>query len=162
MHRILNFASPRDQYTCDAAVVWCYDFRFEAVFGKMLEKIGVFYFDPVRIAGGAKCLVSPESESDRKFVLEQIRLSMKLHATRTVALMIHSDCGAYGGLASFSGDAEKEVRHHTAELQKAAAFLSEQIPELKVKAYFVDFEGVYEVELPAKIQAKDFSKEAAS
>jgi carbonic anhydrase len=41
-----------------------------------------------------------------EFVLEQIRKSIRLHGTRRVILMVHSDCGAYGGLAEgFRGDA---------------------------------------------------------
>ena len=61
--------------------------------------------DPIKIAGGAKVLASPEREADREFVLDQIRKSMRLHGTRRVILMVHSDCGAYGGLAGgFAGD----------------------------------------------------------
>lgn len=41
-------------------------------------------------------------------------------------------------------DAEKEARNHCAELERAASYLLSQIPELTVKPYFVDFEGVWE------------------
>jgi hypothetical protein len=33
--------------------------------------------DSIKIAGGAKVLVSPERETDREFVLEEIRKSMR-------------------------------------------------------------------------------------
>ena len=145
MRRVLNFISPRERYVCDAAVVWCYDFRFETVFRKLLKRMGVFYSDPIRVAGGAKCLVSPRHEGDRLFVLDQIRISMQLHGTQTVILMLHSDCGAYGGLAAFEGNAEKEAKHHAEDLRHAASFLKEHIPELTVKTYFVDFDGVWEI-----------------
>lgn len=146
MRRVFHFTSPREHYVADAAVVWCYDHRFEAALRKLLKKIGVFAYDLVRVAGGAKLLVSPEQESDRLFVLDQIRKSIKLHHTKNVVLMLHSDCGAYGGLAAFHGDAKKEAQHHNSELQKATIFLKEQIPELTVKAYFVDFDGIWEIE----------------
>lgn len=146
MRRVFNFISPRERYVCDAAVVWCYDYRFETAFRKLLKRIGIFYSDPVRIAGGAKCLVSPEHEGDRLFVMQQIRTSMKLHGTKTAVLMLHSDCGAYGGLAAFDNDAEKEAQNHNSDLQKATAFLKENIPDLVVRAYFVDFDGVWEIE----------------
>ena len=146
MRRVLNFISPREHYTCDAAVVWCYDQRFETAFRKLLKRIGVLCCDPIRIAGGAKSLVSPEHEDDRLFIVDQIRKSIKLHGTRTVILMLHSDCGAYGGLKAFKGNAEAEANNHAADLQQAASFLKEQIPELTVKAYFVDFDGVWEIE----------------
>ena len=146
MRKVLHFSSPADKYVCDAAVVWCYDNRFETVFRKLLKRIGVFHSDPIRIAGGARCLGSSGQESERRFVLEQIKRSMNLHSTRTVVLMLHSDCGAYGGLAAFQHDAGKEARNHSADLQQATAFLKSAIPGLTVRAYFVDFEGVWEVE----------------
>ena len=147
MRKILHFSSPTDKYVCDAAVVWCYDNRFETVFRKLLKRIGIFHSDPIRIAGGAKCLASPAQEAERAFVLDQIRKSMLLHSTHTVVLMLHSDCGAYGGLAAFQGDATKEADNHRTDLKRAAAFLKGAIPEITVKGYFVDFEGVWEVDM---------------
>src|ERR1700734_4033601 len=113
MKKVFHFDSPRERYQCDAAVLWCFDNRFDLGFRKFLNRIGVKNSDPIRVAGGAKCLASPERETDREFVLEQIRTSMRLHDTRRVILMVHSDCGAYGGLAgAFGGDAQAEAAHH--------------------------------------------------
>jgi hypothetical protein len=145
MHKIFHFASPRERYKCDAAVVWCYDHRFELALRKLMKRIGIVRSDPIRIAGGAKSLAAPDKESDRQFVLEQLRWSMQLHGTDTVILMLHSDCGAYGGLAAFGNDTEKEIKNHQAHLQCAAAFLKAAIPELTVKTFYVDFEGVWEL-----------------
>jgi carbonic anhydrase len=93
-------------------------------------------------------MASPERPSDRDFVLEQIRKSMLLHGTERVILMVHSDCGAYGGLATgFHGDSQAEAVHHEQELQRAASYLSEAIPGLELQAYFVDFEGIWEVDV---------------
>ena len=104
--------------------------------------------DPIKIAGGAQCLASPELESEREFVLAQIRKSMQLHGTRRVILMLHSDCGAYGGLdGGFGGDAAAERAHHHEELRRAAENLARAIPGVEVTAYFVDFEGVWEADL---------------
>jgi carbonic anhydrase len=144
MRKAFHFNSPRERYRCDAAIVWCFDNRFEAVLRKLVKRLGLAYYDPIRIAGGTKCLASPEDESERQFVLGQIRISMRLHATDTVILMLHSDCGAYGGLAAFGDDAQREASHHRQELQRAAELLNSEIPDLTVKTYFVDFEGVWE------------------
>ena len=143
MRKILHFDSPRERYRCDAAVVWCYDNRFELVLRKLLKRIGVLRYDPIRVAGGAKCLASPDNESEREFVLEQIRKSIRLHDTDRVVLMVHSDCGAYGGLAAFGGDAQAEWSHHRGELRRAAACLRQALPQLSVVCYYVDFEGVW-------------------
>src|SRR5271165_5457913 len=130
MKKVFHFDAPRAKYHCDAAVVWCFDNRFQLGFSKFLKRIGVVNSDPIKIAGGAKSLASPERESDREFVLEQIRLSMRLHGTRRVILMLHSDCGAYGGLdGGFGGDSRAEAAHHHAELRQAAENLRKAFPE---------------------------------
>jgi len=148
MKKVFHFDAPRDKYRCDAAIVWCFDNRFETGFRKYLKRIGVLNYDPIKIAGGAKCLASPEHETDREFVLEQIRKSIRLHGTRKVILMLHSDCGAYGGLGQgFRGDSRAEAEHHNQELRIAAERLSKALPGLDVLAYFVDFEGVWEADI---------------
>jgi hypothetical protein len=147
MKKVFHFDSPREKYHCDAAIVWCFDNRFELGFRKFLKRVGVVNSDPIKIAGGAKCLASPDHEGERTFVIEQIRKSMRLHETRRAILMVHSDCGAYGGLDGFGGDSRAEATHHLAELKLAAENLRRAIPELDISAYFVDFEGVWEAKL---------------
>ena len=148
MKKVFHFDAPREKYQCDAAIVWCFDNRFDLGFRKFLKRVGVVNSDPIKIAGGAKCLASPEHEGEREFVIEQIRKSMRLHETGRVILMVHSDCGAYGGLAGgFGGDSRAEAAHHYTELRLAAETLRKAIPEVAVSAYFVDFEGVWEAEL---------------
>ena len=96
-------------------------------------------------------MASPEHEADREFVLDQIRKSMRLHGTRRVILMVHSDCGAYGGLVGgFGGDAAAEAAHHERELQRAAANLRAAIPGVEVQGYFVDFEGIWDAGIDAE------------
>jgi hypothetical protein len=148
LKKVFHFDSPRERYQCDAAILWCFDNRFDLGFRKFLKRIGVVNSDPIKVAGGAKSLASPELETDREFVLEQIRKSIRLHGTKRVILMVHSDCGAYGGLSDgFGGDAEAEAAHHQRELALAAAHLLEAIPGIEVQGYFVDFEGIRDAEL---------------
>jgi len=148
MTKVFHFDAPRAKYHCDAAIIWCFDNRFQLGFTKFLKRRGIVNSDPIKIAGGAKCLASPELETDRQFVLEQIRKSIRLHGTKLVVLMLHSDCGAYGGLASgFGDDARREAQHHEEELKRAAGYLQSAIPGIEMQAYFVDFEGIWSVEL---------------
>jgi carbonic anhydrase len=146
IRKIFHFDSPRERYKCDAAIVWCFDNRFELAFQKLIKRLGVVHFDPIRVAGGARCLAGSDGESDRKFVLEQIRSSVKLHDTETVMLMLHSDCGAYGGLAKFDNDEAREAEHHRQEMHRAMDFLQREMPDLRIKAFFVNFEGVFEAD----------------
>jgi carbonic anhydrase len=145
--KALHFDSPREWYVCDAAVVSCFDSRFDAGFSTFLQRLGVMNPDPIRIAGGAKILASPDRESDRAFVVEQIQKSVNLHGTKRVILALHSDCGAYGRLMKFKGDTAAEAAHHQRELQRAAENLRAAIPGIAVDAYFLDFEGIWEVEV---------------
>jgi carbonic anhydrase len=145
MEKVFHFDAPRSKYQCDAAVVWCFDNRFQLGLAKYLKRQGIVNTDPIKIAGGAKSLASPEHESDREFILEQIRKSIRLHGTKQVILMLHSDCGAYGGLGAFGGNAAAEAAHHESELRRAAEFLRGAVPGIEVKGYFVDFEGVWAV-----------------
>ena len=147
MQKVFHFDSPREKYHCDAAVIWCFDNRFEIGFRKFLKRRGIFSSDPIKIAGGAKSLASPEHESDREFLLDQIRKSIRLHGTKHVILMLHSDCGAYGGLSAFGNNPQREAEHHDHELKKAAENLRSAIPAVEISGYFVNFEGVYEADL---------------
>ncbi len=147
MTKVFHFDSPRERYECDAAVLWCFDNRFEPAFRKFLKKQGVNSIDPIKVAGGAKCLASPDYEAEREFVLDQIRKSIRLHNTRRVILKVHTDCGAYGGLEKFNNDAASEAVHHANELQRAAATLRAAIPNLQIEGYYVNFEGVWREDL---------------
>ena len=142
MKKVFHFDAPREKYLSDAAIVWCFDNRFQLGFAKFLKRRGIWNSDPIKIAGGAKCLASPEHEGDRQFVLDQIRKSISLHGTKLVLLMLHSDCGAYGGLdGGFGGNASVEAQHHEQELRRAAECVRNAIPGIDVQAYFVDFEA---------------------
>jgi carbonic anhydrase len=147
VRKILHFDSPRDRYHCDASVVGCFDNRFDAVKRKLLKRIGVTHPDLIKIAGGAKALASPDEEFHRTFVLDQIHKSIRLHGTDRVILMLHSDCGAYGGLAGrFQDDTDAETAHYHSELSVATAFLKSAIPGIKVESFIFNFEGAWLVE----------------
>jgi carbonic anhydrase len=147
MKRVLHFPSKTQKYHCDAVVVACFDHRFDLVLRKFLKRIRIVNPDPIIVAGGAKSLASPEHESDREFIIGQVEKSIRLHGTDRVILLLHSDCGAYGGLHKIFHDNEAlEVDHHRSELQKAHAVLKAAFPSLFVECYFVDFAGVWELE----------------
>jgi len=146
MTKVFHFDAPRERYESQAAIVWCFDNRFHLSFAKFLKRRGISTNDIIKIAGGAKSLSSPARESDREFLLDQIRTSIRLHGTKLVILMLHSDCGAYGGLEAFSGDSRAEAQHHEEELRRAVSYLKNAVPGIDVESYFVDFEGVWAVE----------------
>jgi hypothetical protein len=163
VRKVLHFDSPREKYHCDASVVGCFDNRFDTAGRKLLKRIGITQPDPIKIAGGAKALASPEQEFHRTFVLDQIHKSIRLHGTDRVILMLHSDCGAYGGLAGrFQGDSGVETAHYHTELAAASAFLKSTIPGIKVESFILDFEGAWVVEESATATSSIFPDPAST
>ena len=146
LNKVFHFDSPREKYTCDAVVIWCFDNRFNLAFSKFLKRKGIANIDPVKVAGGAKCLASPENQGEQDFVIEQIRKSVRLHSTKLVILMVHSDCGAYGGLHAFKDDPTVEGDHHELELVKAAEVLKKRLRglNLEIEGYYANFEGIFQ------------------
>jgi len=145
MTKRFHFNSPTETYRADAAVVWCFDDRFTLAVHKFLKRSGITRADSIRVAGGPKALASG-GEAEQNFLLEQLRLSRKVHSTERVILFAHSDCLACGGLARFKGDAGAEREYHRAELARAAGVVRASMPEVLVECLFVDFEGVWELE----------------
>src|SRR5205809_5083016 len=120
MEKVFHFDSPPEAYVADAAVLCCFDQRIRLAVYKFLQKRGILRPDMIVVAGGAKTLASPRNDFERDFILEQVRMSIRLHNTKKVLLMSHSDCATYGGLAAFGGDREREAAHHKGELQRAS------------------------------------------
>ena len=150
MQKILDFHSPRDWYECDAALVTCFDSRFDRICSELLKWLGIAQPDTIKIAGGSKSLASPEEEFHRTFVLDQLHKSIRLHGTRRAILTLHSDCGGYGRLSGrFQGDAQAEMAHCHEELERAQEFLRETLPALKVDCFFLTFEGAWAVHTSA-------------
>lgn len=145
MEKVFHFDSPPEPYIADAAVLCCFDQRIRLATYKFLKHQGIVRPDMVVVAGGARTLASPRNDFERDFILEQVRMSIRLHQTKQVFLMSHSDCATYGGLVAFGGDRIREADHHRGELQRAAELVNANFPELGVKCFFVNFEGVHAV-----------------
>jgi carbonic anhydrase len=153
MKKVFHFDSSSEPYIADAAVVCCFDQRIRLAVNKFLQRRGILKPDMIVVAGGAKTLASPGSDFEREYILEQVRMSMSLHGTTRVLLMSHSDCGAYGGLAAFNNDQERERAHHREELCRGAELVQARCPVLEVQPFFVTFDGVFGAENSAADQA---------
>lgn len=140
-------------YRSDAVAVYCFDDRFTLVVQKFLKRLKLERVDTIRVAGGARALAAPDGQPEKNFLLDQLRLSRKLHEVGRVILIAHSDCGACGGLARFNHDAAAEADHHRAELARAAAAVRTALPEVVVECYFADFAGVWRVETAGSARA---------
>src|SRR5258705_1738879 len=115
MRKIFHFDSPADQYVADAAVLCCFDHRISRAVRKFLKKQEIERVDMIVVAGGAKTLASPRNDFEQGFILEQVRMSIRLHKTQRVLVMSHSDFPTHGGLAHFQIDKEAAGQHHRVE-----------------------------------------------
>ena len=138
MQRVIDHQSDPQHYKADACIVWCFDGRFSKLLDQFIQKFQFSHIDLVKVAGGAKDLASPEIESNRAYILDQIAKSIKLNHTQQVVLMAHSECGAYGGSA--------DPDFYSTELIKARAVVSSAFPNVSVVAHFADFNGLQSVE----------------
>lgn len=102
------------------------DFRLTQFLNKWVESTLIEGFDRLAIAGGVKNL---------PFVLDQIKLSKKLHGIKEVYLINHEDCGAYGKEGTF----EK----HRFDLSKTKKIIQEKYPDLTVFLLFLNLDGSF-------------------
>jgi carbonic anhydrase len=146
MKKLFHHDSSPDAYVADAAVLCCFDERIRQATNKFLKRKGIAHPDMIVVAGGAKTLATPRNDFEQDFILEQIRMSIRLHQAKKVILTCHSDCATYGGLATYKGDLQVEANHHWSELRRAAELVHATFPEVEVVTYFINFEGFWEAD----------------
>jgi hypothetical protein len=136
MEKTFHFDCPREVYHADACALSCFDHRFEMAMRKFFRRRGITTVDHIKIPGGAKALVADGRDSDRDFVLEMVRTSLRLHHPARLLILGHNECGAYPG-------APPETV--AADVKRAAEVLSSAEPSLSLECYFCDFDGIYRI-----------------
>ena len=116
------------------------------------------HYDLIQIPGGAKALVAPMNDITgrrsiwnyivrlvgRKMILSWISILIQLHHAGRIILTTHIDCGAFGGSSSFLLP-ELERGIHKSWLRKSKDFLAKKFPKIPIEAYFVDYDGFWQV-----------------
>lgn len=122
------------EHQCNAITLTCIDWRLhpqtELFYGKEYGR-----FDACMAAGSVKDLLNPATA---EYWLRQIEISCSLHDPRFVALTMHADCGAYGGLAAFGGKREREREHHVGVLGRVREIICQRFPQLEPQLFFLD------------------------
>ena len=126
------------RHDCQAVVLHCIDFRFNEELDNYFDRRFPQGYDVISIAGSCKGLLIDEEH--RKFLLEQFQISHKLHHPKTIALVQHEDCAAYGGSKNF-GNAVAEEQFHKEESEKAGKLLSRDFPEMQIEGYYAKLSG---------------------
>ena len=146
MKKIVNFDVNAEHYIVDAVFVWCFDQRFEGLENGVREYYGFGRIDPVNVAGGVKD-ISSGSYYSKKYLLEQIDASIKLHDAKSVVLMAHVTCGAYG--RTFDTN-EKDRTFYCKELEEGERIVSRHLRQkglahIRIIKIYADFTGAFEV-----------------
>lgn len=115
------------KHKCSGLVATCIDFRIQKYTDEWIKNsFGVGNHDRVSLGGGVKNI---------EVVMEQIRISKKLHGIEKVVLINHEDCGAYGE------DGNKE--RHLNDLDKAREMILSEFADLEVSSYFLLLDGTF-------------------
>ena len=119
-------------HTCSSTLIRCMDFRFTSSIDAWMKEQGIMDdCDVISIAGVSKAIAENPKSQEAQFILSQIRLSKELHSSKTLYLIHHTDCGAYGGHQAFENiNTEKEKYMH--DMIVAGKIIADNFPELKV------------------------------
>lgn len=123
-----------NNHSCEALVITCIDFRFqEYIHNWIAENLPPKSYDRVAFAG---CVKNFDT------ILDQVRISKRLHHIKKVILINHEDCRAYG-TENFP-DSEAEHQKHEEDLKVASEKIKSEFPELEVKMYYLHLDGSFE------------------
>ena len=133
-------------HTCSSALIRCIDFRLtSAIDAWMVEKGIMDDCDVISVAGIGKSIADNPESDDSKYILNQIALSKKLHDIKTLYLVHHTDCGAYGGHGAFEG-LKSEKQCYNDDMNKAHKVISAHIPDIEIKHILADMKSDTDIE----------------
>jgi carbonic anhydrase len=113
---------------CDALVVHCMDYRLQKFLQPWITvRFGYDNFDIISLAGGVH---------DYEMVLKYVQLAVQIHAIKTVCLINHEDCRAYGR--------EGTYRRHRHDLLETRSKVQVLFPQLNVETFYLHLDGTFE------------------
>ena len=114
---------------CDALVVHCMDYRLQKFLQPWITvRFGYDNFDIISLAG---------SVHDYEMVLKYVQLAVQIHGIKTVCLINHEDCRAYGRDGTY--------KRHRQDLLGTRSKLHALFPGLKLEAFYLHLDGTFEL-----------------
>lgn len=111
-------------------------FNHQALHEYMMGQ-GIKSYDLVAVPGSGKAILD---EKSRASIVNAVKISLELHESKTIYIIHHRDCGAYGGRKAFQSS-ELELEHHKSELKNARQLLQKEIGSfIPIKTVFFDTE----------------------
>ncbi|MBW3538001.1 hypothetical protein KY386_00735 [Candidatus Parcubacteria bacterium] len=124
-------------YTVDNLTISCIDWRSRAQVADWIKQNLNGQSGLVAMAGASKAILDDGTQTA---VLKQIDIALRLHQIKSVHIMDHIDCGAYGGSGKFD-QKQAEVSMHRDQLEAAKRKVAEHFPDLSVKVHLIDSGG---------------------
>lgn len=127
-------------HVCEASVVTCEDFRLHQradgfnFIAEFIKDLSVDC-DLITRAGAVQDLLRPQPGFEQS-LLRDLTVSVELHQVKTIYLINHEDCGAYGSMRF--ADREAELAQHHQDLREARNLLMGKFPEVKIVLYFAE------------------------
>ncbi len=141
--KYLGFTMEKNMsHICEAVLVTCEDFRlhqradgrnYTAEFMRGLN----MDCDLITRGGCIQDIVRPQLGFDNS-LLRDLGVSVKLHDIKTIYLIGHEDCGAYGDF-NFT-ERKIEFQQHFEDLEEAKEIIHAEFPTVEVKKYFAELE----------------------
>ncbi len=155
LKQITSVGLKREHYKADALILYCVDHRGKEALDEFTRAKGFKYYDLVQIPGGAKVLIVLGDATrgiiaklfqwvTRWIILGWISTLLRLHHADEIIIVDHIDCGACGGSSAFGGQ-EGEYQTHERWLGAGRDLLKKEFPGVPVEAYFVDYDGFWQV-----------------
>lgn len=132
----------RGEHSVDNVVLNCMDFRFRPLIAEWIDSELGGKADQIAMAGATKALLD---DTSREATLNYIGIAIRLHDAKTLHIVDHIDCGAYGGSAKFTDKGEEITFHHD-QLAAATKVVKESYPDLNVASHIIDFDGMLAAE----------------
>lgn len=133
-NQLMEYQIDLTKHNVDTVVVSCSDFRFRPMIAEWIkEKFGEA--DLVAMPGASKAILEVGG------VIDAVKVLVDLHDAKSVVIVDHIDCGAYGGSKKFDWDHTAEVSMHGQQLAEAKKKLGEELPEVQVEVYLLGAEG---------------------
>ncbi|MBM3124081.1 MAG: hypothetical protein FJZ87_03295 [Chloroflexi bacterium] len=113
---------------CEALVVHCMDYRLQKFLHPwIMRRFGRDNFDIISLAGAVH---------DYEMVLKYVQLAVQIHSIKTVCLINHEDCRAYGHAGTY--------KRHKNDLQDVQQKIRILFPNLRVDTFFLHLDGDFE------------------
>ena len=113
---------------CDALIVHCMDYRLQKFLHPWItSRFGPDNFDIISLAGGVH---------DYEMVLKYVQLAVQIHSIKTVTLVNHEDCRAYGRDGTYA--------RHKHDLRDAKQKIEALFSGLDVELFYLHLDGEFE------------------